>query len=303
MSARRLGAKLHWALDMITQRTAGPQPARLLFALGIALAVGVLPGRSAADYVTDLKCDPALALHWRDIRKTGITDRANRLKEPYRVTRSQAEGSAIRILTLDPGDVLFGENCLNVALGNSSAQSALVSVHLRVEGGAAVVGPPNQQFRLAGRSPATNQGVASFRYRLRERRSPMRFSVRVVDRNGAELATASRGAIQPYYVRLYLDRCRVWEGDQKLGFRIKYQLAPELLRRARTTLVMSREGRTAWKQKLPAPTDRSLRGAINVSGLKPGDYELSARLRLGLRTVEISRQTIKLRAPEQIARK
>jgi len=268
----------------------------------MVLAVVAISGTVTADHVSEIQCGPALSLQWRNVQRTGVTDRRNRLKEPYRVQRSQTKASTVRIQTLDPGSVLFGRSKLTITLSNSSAEPLPVEIGLEIEGGASVIGPAVRQVRLAKRSPEPYQGQATFPYRVKERREPIRFTVRVLDEEDKELASASRGAIQPYYARLYADTCRIWRGEEKLGFRIKYQLAPEELARTRTRLSLSRDGKRLWKEALPRATDRNLRGKIDVSGLEPGEYVLSARVKLGLRTVETSRQRIKVKASVQVAR-
>ena len=104
---------------------------RKLLVTEVCLTVLLQATGGRAGHVSEIRCTPALALQWRGIQETGVTDRRNRLKEPYRVTRSQAEGSPVRSLTLDPGSVLFGENTVSVALSNSSAAEVPVGRYSR----------------------------------------------------------------------------------------------------------------------------------------------------------------------------
>ncbi len=261
----------------------------------LSVSLVVLFGLStSAEHIRDLQFSEPLNLQWRDVQRTGVTDKRNRFKVPFRVTRSRAEGSTAKVQTLNPGNVVVGDNTLVVGLRNSSDDPLKVTVHLGVSEGALIVGPASRKVMLGKRSSERLQGEATFTYRLKQIRKAIRFSVRVVDEAGKELCAASRGAIQPYTARLYASRCKLWQGDASVGFRIKYQLAPAELTRARTQVSLSRDGKALWKEKLPKNRTRQIRGRINTENLEPGIYELAARIKLGFKTLTTSRQTLQV---------
>jgi hypothetical protein len=178
------------------------------FRLACLTILAVLLGCSVrGEHVRDMQFSEPLRLHWRDIHSTGVTDRRNRFKEVFRVTRSVSEGSSVRVRTLDPGNVLFGENALVVGLGNSSDAVLNVTVHLDAGDGAEIAGGKSKEVTLSKRSAGKHQGEAKFTYKLKEIGKAVRFSVRVVDGAGNELCSASRGVLQPYAARLYAYRC------------------------------------------------------------------------------------------------
>ncbi|MDP6113326.1 MAG: hypothetical protein QGG53_15795, partial [Planctomycetota bacterium] len=57
----------------------------------LSVSLVVLFGLStSAEHIRDLQFSEPLNLQWRDVQRTGVTDKRNRFKVPFRVTRSRA---------------------------------------------------------------------------------------------------------------------------------------------------------------------------------------------------------------------